>query len=118
MSTLSPEMVERIAKQIIDAIGGLREDLTEFQKGVQSLAPRNPVRGKPFYTVGEAAKLLNAHQETVRRWIRSGTLLASKTGNGSAKSHYVIDAADIEQFMRNNDAKPYALSVPQAGDGE
>lgn len=35
-----------------------------------------------FYTVDEAAKLLNVNEVTVRRWIKDGILKATKMSTG------------------------------------
>ena len=45
-------------------------------------------------TVPEAARRALRDPETVRRWIRSGKLRASKVG-----TQHVIDEADLEAFL-------------------
>jgi excisionase family DNA binding protein len=49
--------------------------------------------------VNEAAKRLNVHPRTVRKYISSGLLPAYKLGPGE-KAPVRIDVADLERFMR------------------
>jgi excisionase family DNA binding protein len=51
-----------------------------------------------YLTVEQAAKLLNVHEETVRRWIRAGVLPASKLVSNQAG--YRIAETDIERLLR------------------
>lgn len=48
---------------------------------------------KTTYTLGEAAKLLSCHKETLRRAIMSGQLQAARLGRG-----YRISRLDLEAF--------------------
>ena len=51
-----------------------------------------------WLTVQEITQLLKVHEESVRRWIRSGDLPAILLG--SAKGGYRIRRADYEQFLQ------------------
>lgn len=48
------------------------------------------------YDVREIAILLNVDEETVRRWIRSGSL---RSTIGSKKKGYTIDETDLYEFV-------------------
>ena len=48
----------------------------------------------PSYRIGQAAKLLGVSVDTVRRWVDSGRLSASRTEGGRR----VIDGAALAQF--------------------
>lgn len=52
--------------------------------------------------VRDAAALLGVSDDTVRRWIDSGSLTASKDDSGRK----VIDGADLAEFARHNAATP------------
>lgn len=60
-----------------------RGDNVEFQKG---------------YTVGEVAKMLDKHVETIRRYIREHRLIAGKSSN---KQGYVILQENLDKFLDN-----------------
>lgn len=53
---------------------------------------------RQFLTVGEVAKGLEVHEQTVRRWIKSGQLPAYKPG-GSPKAPWRIGEDDLESFL-------------------
>lgn len=38
------------------------------------------VQGVKYYTVAEAAEILNVHVETIRRWARSGKIPCTRRG--------------------------------------
>jgi excisionase family DNA binding protein len=50
-----------------------------------------------WLTVQEITRLLKVHEESVRRWIRSGDLPAILLG--SAKGGYRIRRTDYDQFL-------------------
>lgn len=52
---------------------------------------------KQTYSVSDAADLFDVDPESVRRWIRSGDLKASKIGRG-----YRISRPDLREFYRSN----------------
>ena len=54
-----------------------------------------------YVTVGEAAKRLNIHPESVRRLIRTGKLSARKFANT-----WLIERAMLEQFANHYDPRP------------
>lgn len=50
------------------------------------------------YTVFDISAMFNVNTETVRRWIRSGELKATKM---SKKKGYMIMESDVEEFRNN-----------------
>lgn len=52
-------------------------------------------------TVPEAARRTGRNPETIRRWIRSGRLQASKVG-----TQHVIDEADLDALTVDDDTTP------------
>lgn len=53
-----------------------------------------------FLTVGQVAKLLQVHWQTVLNYIKSGKLLALKLGKG-----YRISREDLNKFIKNSKAR-------------
>jgi len=51
---------------------------------------------KQMYSVRDVAELFDVDPESVRRWIRSGNLKASKVGRG-----YRVSRADLEAYYRD-----------------
>jgi excisionase family DNA binding protein len=47
-----------------------------------------------MFTVSEICKLLDVSVETVRRWIRSGELMAEKSGKS-----YLISKTDLKEYL-------------------
>jgi excisionase family DNA binding protein len=54
-----------------------------------------------YVTVGEAARHLNIHPESVRRLIRAGKLPARKFANS-----WLIKKTTLDQFSSNYDPRP------------
>lgn len=60
------------------------------------------------YTVDEIAMMLNVNSETVRRWTRSGRLVASIV---SKKEGLIVDECDLYTFTEAN--PKYAKRLPK-----
>jgi len=56
----------------------------------------------PDYGVGEAASVLGVSTDTVRRWVDSGHLTATRTSGGRRR----IDAAVLARFAQSMYGKP------------
>ena len=50
------------------------------------------IAGKKYYTTGEAAKLLQMNERTIREWIKTGKLKATKPG----RSYFISEDAISE----------------------
>jgi len=55
---------------------------------------------KSFYSVSEAAKILNASVRSVQDWIKSGYLKARRLNPYVDRSKYIIYKSDLEQFIK------------------
>lgn len=52
-----------------------------------------------YYTVKDIAELLSVNEETVRRWIREGKLVAER---GAGRQGSKIDEQALKEFLENN----------------
>ena len=50
-----------------------------------------------WFTIAEIVEILQVHEQTVRRWVRSGALPAAKLGR---KAGYRIRGSDLATFLR------------------
>ena len=53
-----------------------------------------------FYTVEDIVRILQVHEETVRRWLREGELKGFSLGR---KSGYRVRPTDLEAFIRQRE---------------
>jgi excisionase family DNA binding protein len=60
-----------------------------------------------FYTLSEVARLLEVSEQSVRRWIKAGELVAYKP-----KKEYRIAETDLRQFLEGRRAVPLAQAPP------
>jgi excisionase family DNA binding protein len=96
------EMV--IAKINLDTLAALCRDLiheSENRKFKMRLEDRNVSRAEAeqHLSVQGIAEMLGVCEETVRRWIRSKSLHATKANN---KCGYVVDIHDLKAFLNRH----------------
>ena len=71
-----------------------------------------------FLTVGEVANGLEVHEQTVRRWIKTGQLPAYKPG-GSPRGPWRIDEDDLESFLASRRSGAQArIAQDERGDDD
>jgi excisionase family DNA binding protein len=61
------------------------------------MSNRQKKEGQLFYSVTEAAEIFGKSTDTIRRWIRDGTLKATKQGKGQQAQH-LISRKEIERL--------------------
>ena len=57
---------------------------------------------KDYYSVEEAAAKIGVHQDTIRNYIRTGQLKATRLGTQS-RPFYRIKKVDFEEFLRKRE---------------
>ena len=60
-----------------------------------------------FYTVGEAAIRVDVHENTIYRWIRTGTLRAHKLGH----REYRIAEVDLQAMYQPYQPEPQQVEA-------
>jgi len=54
--------------------------------------------------VNQVAERVNAHPETVRRWLREGTLRGVLIG-GTTRGNWRVDEDEVERYLHGREAK-------------
>ncbi len=90
----------------------IREELLNVpEELLRDSVTRSPPRGQPgpdeLLTVKQAADELQVIPATVRTWIHSGTLRASRPGNGVQPGRtYRISRTDLQAFVAASQSRP------------
>jgi excisionase family DNA binding protein len=79
-------------------------------------APRQrPPAPEGFYRVDQVATLINAHDETVRGWIRDGRLEAERH-MWRGRPYYLVTQAEVDRILQAGDRPFGAGALVGAGD--
>ena len=65
------------------------------------VALRKTTMPERIYTLEEAAKWLGFHRNTLKKWIASGELVATRPGK-----EFRIRQSDLDDFLRRKQIKP------------
>jgi excisionase family DNA binding protein len=89
----------------------VREELRslpeELGDEVRLLPPRSESGPDELLTVGQVAKELQVIPATVRTWIQSGALRASRPGNGVQPGRtYRVRRTDLDAFVAASQSRP------------
>jgi excisionase family DNA binding protein len=84
---------------------------------------RPPLKTEPdpdeLLTVDQVAPLLKVIPDTVRSWIQSGTLRASRPGNGMRPGRkYRIRRADLDAFVASSERLPRSREIATVSETE
>ena len=75
--------------------------IATLQSDVGELAETMRLKDRKRLTVAEAARRADVEPATVRKWLESGELKGTKTGN-KKQSQWRIGARDLERFLDRN----------------
>jgi len=90
-----------------DELRHLREEMLEAIRAHDGPPPKNEPSPEELLTVEQVAQLLKVIPDTVRSWIQSGALLASRPGNGTRPGRkYRIRRADLDAFVAAFQRRP------------
>ena len=77
-----------------------REDLLEAIRANDKAPPMSEPNPDELLTVEQVAQLLKVIPDTVRTWIQSGALTASRPGNGTRPGRkYRVRQSDMDAFV-------------------
>ena len=86
--SISPEIIDRLARLERElAEGGRQDDAAALNEAVAALA--HP--GRDWLTTGQAAERLGVARQTVKNWLRRGTLRGVNTG-----TRWLVSAESVE----------------------
>lgn len=74
----------------------------------------NEVGTKPFLNVRETAKLLGVHENTVRNWVRGGTLLSARLP-GSSQHRFALE--EVERLLKKRGERASSVAPALRTDG-
>ena len=85
----------------------LRNLPEEVRESVSRLPPRSESGPDELLTVKQAADELQVIPATVRTWIQSGALRASRPGNGTQPGRtYRVRRTDLDAFVAASQSRP------------
>src|SRR5881394_3938387 len=83
-----------------DELRHFREEMLEAIRVHDSPPPKNQPNPDELLTVEQVAQLLKVIPDTVRTWIQSGALRASRPGNGTGPGRkYRVRRGDMDAFV-------------------
>lgn len=99
------------AAALLDLLRDVRDELRylrqELRDSIRPPGPTPALDGDELLTVEQVATELQVVPPTVRAWIHSGALLASRPGNGKKPGRkYRVRRADLEVFVASSRAHP------------
>jgi excisionase family DNA binding protein len=106
------ELVDQ-APILLNVLRDIRHELRylrqEVREALHGSAPRGAPDGDERLTVDQVAAELQVIPPTVRAWIQSGALRASRPGNGKKPGRkYRVRRADLDAFVAASGASPAA----------
>ena len=104
------------AAALLDLLRDVRDELRylrqELRDSTRPPGPRGGSDGDELLTVEQVATELQVIPPTVRAWIQSGALPASRPGNGKKPGRkYRVRRTDLEVFVAASRATPAADGV-------
>jgi excisionase family DNA binding protein len=83
-----------------DELRYLREEIIGWMQARDTPVPQNQPKPDELLTVGQVASALQVVPGTVRAWIQSGAMRASRPGNGAQPGRtYRVRREDLDAFV-------------------
>jgi excisionase family DNA binding protein len=103
---------ELLRDVIRDELRHLREEMFEAIRAHDSPPPKNEPNLEERLTVEQVAQTLKVIPDTVRAWIQSGALRASRPGNGTRPGRkYRVRRGDLDAFVAASQRLPARSEV-------
>ena len=100
---------ELLRDVVRDELRHLREEMLEAIRTHDRPPPKNELSPEELLTVEQVAQLLKVIPDTVRTWIQSGALRASRPGNGTRPGRkYRVRRGDLDAFVAASQRLPAA----------
>ena len=94
-----------------------REEMLVAVRAHDRPPPKTEPDPDELLTVDQVAPILKVIPDTVRSWIQSGTLRASRPGNGARPGRkYRIRRADLDAFVASSERLPRSPDVVTASE--
>jgi excisionase family DNA binding protein len=97
---------ELVRDAVRDELRYLREEIIGWIQARDTPAPQNEPRPDELLTVGQVASALQVVPGTVRAWIQSGAMRASRPGNGAQSGRtYRVRREDLDAFVAASEGR-------------
>ena len=104
---------ELLRDVVRDELRHLREEMLEAIRTHDRPPPKNELSPEELLTVEQVAQLLKVIPDTVRTWIQSGALRASRPGNGTRPGRkYRVRRGDLDAFVASLKVTTAEASAP------
>jgi excisionase family DNA binding protein len=108
---------ERVRKIVRDEVRHEWE-MREAVRTALTVPPRDESKPDELLMVEQVAEILKVAADTVRGWIRSGGLRASRPGNGKQPGRkYRVRRADLDAFVEESESRTASSVVDPAATG-
>jgi excisionase family DNA binding protein len=98
-----------------DELRHLREEITAWIQIHETPARQKESRSDELLTVGQVANTLQIVPGTVRAWIQSGALRASRPGKGAQTGRtYRVRRGDLDVFVAASESRIALSGIPGA----
>jgi excisionase family DNA binding protein len=110
---------ELVRDVVRDELRHLREDMLDAIRAHHGPPPKEEPNPEELLTVEQVAQMLKVIPDTVRTWIQSGALRASRPGDGTRPGRkYRVRRADLDAFIAASERAPARPEVGAAAESE
>ena len=97
---------ELVRAVVRDELRYLRDEIIGWIQTRETPAPQNESEPDELLTVGQVASALQVVPGTVRAWIQSGAMKASRPGNGAQPGRtYRVRREDLDAFIAASEGR-------------
>jgi excisionase family DNA binding protein len=113
------DLRELVGDEVRKELRHHREEMLEALRPQGPPPPKNEPDPDELLTAEQVAGLLKVKPDTVRSWIQSGSLMASRPGNGTRPGRkYRVRRADLDTFVEKSQTVPAPQKVVSAAEAE